>query len=136
MNKIDETILIVDDEKGVRKLLGSILSNIYNKCFEAACVDEALEILKNHAVSVALTDINMPGKSGIDLLNEVRAGYPDIAVIMISAVANSDTAIACMRPGTLWIIHPWEFVSSTEKAKRFMPIVPFWTFMVTPVPQR
>ena len=108
MNKLDETILIVDDEKGVRRLLGSILSNIYNTCFEAASVDEALEILKNHTVSVALTDINMPGKSGIDLLNEVRAGYPDIAVIMISAVANSDTAIACMRQGAYdYIIKPF-----------------------------
>ena len=71
MNKRDETILIVDDEKGVRRLLGSILSNIYNTCFEAACVDEALEILKNHNVSIALTDINMPGKSGIELLSEI-----------------------------------------------------------------
>jgi len=108
MNKRDETILIVDDEKGVRKLLGSILSNIYNTCFEAACADEALEILKNHPISVALTDINMPGKSGIELLSEIMVGYPDIAVIMISAVANSDTAIACMRQGAYdYILKPF-----------------------------
>ena len=76
------------------------LSVIYNTCFEAATVDEVVEILKNHHCSVVLSDINMAGKSGIELLSEIIAGYPDIAVIMISAVANSDTAIACMRQGT------------------------------------
>ena len=50
----------------------------------------------------------MPGKSGIELLSEVTAGYPDIAVIMISAVANSDTAIACMRQGAYdYILKPF-----------------------------
>ena len=108
MNKRDETILIVDDEKGVRKLLMANLSPIYSTCFEAAGAEEAMEILKNNPVSVALTDINMPGKSGIELLSEVIAGYPDIAVIMISAVANSDTAIACMRQGAYdYIIKPF-----------------------------
>jgi PAS domain S-box-containing protein len=65
-------------------------------------------------------DINMPGKSGIELLSEVIAGYPDVAVIMISAVANSDTAIACMRQGAYdYIIKPFnshEVVTRIENA--------------------
>ena len=108
MNKRDETILIVDDEKGVRKLLMADLSPIYDACFEAAGAEEALEILKNNPVSIALKDINMPGKSGIELLSEVIGGYPDVAVIMISAVANSDPAIACMRQGAYdYVIKPF-----------------------------
>ena len=108
MNKRDETILIVDDEKGVRKLLMAILSNVFSTCFEAAGVDEALEILKNHHSCVVLSDINMPGKSGIELLSEITAAYPDTAVIMISAVASSDTAIACMRQGAYdYILKPF-----------------------------
>ena len=110
MNKRDETILIVDDEKSVRKLLMAILSNLFSTCFEAASADEALEILKNHHCGVILSDINMPGKSGIELLSEVIAAYPDIAVIMISAVVSSDTAIACMRQGAYdYIIKPFNF---------------------------
>ena len=108
MNKRDEPILIVDDEKSVRKLLMAILSNLFSTCFEAASADEALEILKNHHCGVILSDINMPGKSGIELLSEVTAAYPDIAVIMISAVVSSDTAIACMRQGAYdYIIKPF-----------------------------
>ena len=59
-------------------------------------------------MSIVLLDINMPGKSGIELLNEVMASYPDTAVIMISAVSNSDIAIACMRQSAYdYIIKPF-----------------------------
>ena len=108
MKTRNETVLIVDDENLVRKLLASSLSNSGYACFEAGNAAEALQQLKNHDVSIALLDINMPGKSGIELLNEVMAGYPDTAVIMISAVSNSDTAIACMRQGAYdYIIKPF-----------------------------
>ena len=108
MKTDDKTILIVDDEKVVRKLLMSSLSSNGYTCFEAGNAEEALEQLKNHAVSIALLDINMPGKSGVELLSEVIARYPDIAVIMISAVASSDIAISCMRQGAYdYIIKPF-----------------------------
>ena len=96
MNTHDEVILIVDDEKLVRRLLMSTLSGAGFTCLEAGNTEQAREQLKNHVVSVVLLDIMMPGKSGTELLNEVIADYPDIAPIMISAVSNSDTAITCI----------------------------------------
>jgi PAS domain S-box-containing protein len=93
------TALIVDDEQVIRRLLRSCLSSDSTDCLEAGSAEEALEVLKNHTVELILTDIRMPGKSGVELLREVVAGYPDTAAIMISAVANSDTAIECMREG-------------------------------------
>ena len=108
MKTLNETILIVDDEKLVRKLLMTTLSSNGYTCFEAGNAEEALEQIKNHAVSIALLDIKMPGKSGMELLSEVIAGYPDIAVIMISALSNSDIAIECMRQGAYdYIIKPF-----------------------------
>jgi PAS domain S-box-containing protein len=108
MNTHDEVILIVDDEKLVRRLLMSTLSGAGFTCLEAGNTEQAREQLKNHVVSVVLLDIMMPGKSGTELLNEVIADYPDIAPIMISAVSNSDTAITCMKQGAYdYIIKPF-----------------------------
>ena len=108
MNTHHETILIVDDEKVVRQLLISILSTAGYPCIEAGNADDALQQLKNRDVSIVLTDIKMPRKSGIELLGEVMAGYPDMAVIMISAVSSSDVAIECMRKGAFdYIIKPF-----------------------------
>ena len=108
MNKHDEAILIVDDEKLVRRLLISTLTSEGYICYEAGNAEEALAQLQNHKVSVILLDIMMPGKSGIELLNDVMAAYPDIAPIMISAVSNSDIAIACMKQGAYdYILKPF-----------------------------
>jgi PAS domain S-box-containing protein len=108
MNTHGEVILIVDDEKLVRRLLVSTLSSAGFTCLEAVNSEQAREQLKNHVVSVVLLDIMMPGQSGTELLNEVIAAYPDIAPIMISAVSNSDTAITCMKQGAYdYIIKPF-----------------------------
>jgi putative two-component system response regulator len=108
MNTPDKTILIVDDEQVVRRLLRTSLSGNGYKCLEAGSAEEAMEQFKNHTVDLALLDIKMPGKSGIELLSEVMADYPDTAVIMISAVSTNDTAIECMRKGAYdYIIKPF-----------------------------
>jgi DNA-binding NtrC family response regulator len=97
MNVHSETILIVADEQVVRRLLTSSLSGQGYKCLEACSAEEAQEVLKNHATDVALMDIKMPGKSGIELLTEMSIVYPDTAVIMISAESSSDTALGDCR---------------------------------------
>jgi PAS domain S-box-containing protein/putative nucleotidyltransferase with HDIG domain len=94
-----DTVLIVDDEAMVRKLLRSSLSGNGHTCLEAGSADEAMDKLKSHRVELALLDIRMPGKLGIELLVELKSSYPDTAVIMISAVSNTDTAVECMRQG-------------------------------------
>ena len=99
MNKHDAVILIVDAEKLLRRLLMSTLQSAGYTCLEAGNAEQALVQLKNYRVSVVLLDIMLPGKSGIELLNEMMMTYPDIAPIMISAVSNSDIAITCMRQG-------------------------------------
>ena len=108
MNTHDAVILIVDDEKLVRRLLVSTLSDAGFTCLEAGNAEQALLQLKNYKVSVILLDIMMPDKSGIELLNEVMTAYPDIAPIMISAVSNSDIAINCMKQGAYdYILKPF-----------------------------
>jgi len=99
MKTHNETVLVVDDERNVRKLLISSLSSNGYACLEARSAEEALEQFRNYAVDLALLDINMPGKSGMELLTEVVASYPDTAVIMVSVLSTADTAVECMAEG-------------------------------------
>ncbi len=108
MKAPDEPILIVDDEKVVRKLLLSTMADTGHPCLEANSAEEARNQLKNNSISLVLLDIKMPGKSGMEFIGELLAGFPDTAVIMISALSDSDTAIACMRQGAYdYIIKPF-----------------------------
>ena len=99
MSEKQEGILIVDDENTVRKLLQQTLSREGYQCQEAGSADQAVDKLLNNTVALVILDINMPGKSGTELLPEIKLAYPDTAVIMASAVTDTQTAIQCMKQG-------------------------------------
>jgi putative nucleotidyltransferase with HDIG domain len=92
-------ILIIDDEAAIRRLLRQKLGRIGCICEEAASSDEALVKLKTYPADLIMLDMKMPGKSGIELLPELKALYPNTAVIMATAVAEANLAIQCMRLG-------------------------------------
>ena len=98
--KYHEIILIVDDELIVRRLLHQKLANEGYECMEAASADEALAIIKdNPGIALIISDINMPGKTGMELLAEVISRYSDIGVIMATAITEMAVAIECMKQG-------------------------------------
>jgi putative nucleotidyltransferase with HDIG domain len=94
-----ERILIVDDEVSIRKLLVRKLSRQGYRCEEAGSAVEALEKMRADSAELIMLDMKMPGKSGIDLLPELKANYPATAVIMATAVAETSLAIQCMKQG-------------------------------------
>ncbi len=106
-NKIHK-ILIVDDEKPIRELISQIVKREGYECKTASCVDEALDLLVLNNYSLVVSDINMPGKTGIDLLNSIRKIYPDLAVIMATAVDDRKVAIHTLEQGAYaYIIKPF-----------------------------
>jgi putative two-component system response regulator len=94
-----ETLLIVDDEDAIRRLLHQKLSREGYPCEEANNAAQALETLKTSPIAVVILDIKMPDKSGIELLPEIKSGYPDTAVIMATAVTEINVAIQCLKLG-------------------------------------
>ena len=94
-----ETLLIVDDEDVVRKVLHSKLSREGYLCEEAGSAQHALNILETTSIALVVLDVKMPGKSGMELLPEIKAHYPDTAVIMATAVNDIDVAIQCLKQG-------------------------------------
>jgi putative nucleotidyltransferase with HDIG domain len=99
MNNQEQRILIVDDEPMIRHLLHVKFSRQGYHCEEASSSCEALEKLKTYPADLVMLDMKMPGKSGIELLPELKASYPNTAVIMATAVAEANLAIQCMRLG-------------------------------------
>jgi putative nucleotidyltransferase with HDIG domain len=99
MTEKQKTILIVDDEEVIRRLLHQKLSGEGYHCEEAGSAEQALDRLRSNTVELVILDIKMPGKSGIELLPEIRASYTDTAVIMATAITDTSTAIQCMKDG-------------------------------------
>ncbi len=80
-----QRILIVDDESIVRELFASFLGEKH-LCDTASSCDEALAFLATNTYAVVMSDIQMPGRNGVELLREIRSRYPDTAVIMVSGI--------------------------------------------------
>jgi DNA-binding NarL/FixJ family response regulator len=92
-------VLLVDDHTLVRRGLAQLLVNTVKgaEVTEAGSSDEAIELLKKTPHQVALVDIRMPGRDGLELLREIRTEWPDLPVIMLSSYDSGDyvrTALA------------------------------------------
>lgn len=94
--------LVVDDDPQVRDALVRVVQSQGLACRAASSADAALALLAEHGeVAVLISDIRMPGRDGMALLEEVRRRYPDTAVIMLSAVDDVQIAVDCLKKGAL-----------------------------------
>lgn len=101
-------LLIVDDEESVRSLLYDLLCDIY-QCDVAGCGEDAASLVETNRYNVVLSDIMMPGMSGIELLERIRAEQPDASVIMVSANHDTRRAVGALRQGAYdYIVKPFE----------------------------
>ena len=94
-----EKILIVDDEKTVRRSLNKCLTMNGFSCEEASNADEALATLQKKPADLVILDIMMPGTSGSELLPKLKKSFPDTAVVMATAVVEPDIIVNCMKNG-------------------------------------
>ena len=92
-----EKILLVDDEEGIRKVLGISLMDIGYQVLTAQNGKEAVEVFRQHVPPIVLTDIKMPLMDGIDLLQQIKAESPDTEVIMLTGHGDMDLAIKCLK---------------------------------------
>ncbi len=93
------TILIIDDEKAIRKTLTEILSFEGYKIDEASDGEEGLKRFGEKSYDVVLCDIKMPKLDGIEFLEKAKGINPDVPVIMISGHGNIDTAVEAVKKG-------------------------------------
>lgn len=94
-----EHVLIVDDEEMIRDLLSSALVQEGYVCHQASNVDEAFIILGEQPVDLVISDIMMPGRSGVELLRDLKKVDSDIAVLMITGLSDMNSAMECVHLG-------------------------------------
>ena len=94
---MNEKILLVDDEEGIRKVLGISLSDSGYNVVTAENGEQALSLFKKIKPSIVLTDIKMPGMDGIELLQKIKQANPDTEVIMITGHGDMDLAIKSLK---------------------------------------
>jgi DNA-binding NtrC family response regulator len=93
-------ILIVDDEPDMLELLRrSLEPDLKCRLSTASSAEQALQVLSENAVDLALVDIKMPGMDGLELLELVKRKWPDLTVVMMTAYGTIETAVSAMKQG-------------------------------------
>ena len=104
-----ETVLIVDDEKNYLLVLSAVLEDEGYEVLTALSGQEALDIHKTSDLDLILTDMKMPGMSGIELLESIKSIDPDLPVIMMTAHGTVDKAVEAMQKGAYsYILKPFD----------------------------
>ncbi len=93
------TILVVDDEQGIRSFLREALRTEGHDIDEAADGSEALQKMARRAYQVVLTDLKMPGMGGTALLERIREDHPEVEVIVLTAYGTVESAVHAMKLG-------------------------------------
>ena len=111
-------ILVVDDDDVIRDTLCELLSLEYS-CQTADTAEDALAKLAAQSFDVVLTDISMPGLSGMELLSRVLQLYPGTAVIMISGLSDQEQAESLISQGAFdYLLKPFRLEVVEESVKR------------------
>ena len=102
-------ILVVDDDLAMREMLTSLFADEGYDAEEAPSADVALEMARDEEFDAVLSDIKMPGKSGIELVAEMRELRPSTPVVLMTAFGSIDSAVEAMRVGALdYVTKPFE----------------------------
>jgi DNA-binding NtrC family response regulator len=109
---ISGKVLVVEDDAALQRALQAQIAQMGVQVAVAGDVPRALEILRSEMQDLVITDLNLPGASGIELLKTVRMGYPETAVIVMTAYGTVETAVQAMKSGAydylMKPLHPFE----------------------------
>ena len=113
------SVLVVDDEEPIRNALRKFLKQQQFEVYAAGSGDEALQQLRLHKVSLMLSDIRMPGTSGVDLVPQALEIEPDLAILMLTAVNDATSAALCMQRGAMdYLTKPIELADLGRAVQR------------------
>ena len=105
-------ILVVEDDDGLRSVTQAQLEKCGYRTSVAADATGALAVLEKQDFDLVLTDLNLPGLSGLELLHRVRSEYPEVTVVIITAYGTIESAVAAIKAGAYDYIskpvHPTE----------------------------
>jgi DNA-binding response OmpR family regulator len=129
MNQEVQRVLVVDDNQDIRDLVVHFLSADGFHVFSASNGDEALAILKSNTVNLVLLDVMMPGKSGLEVLAEIRGNsnraIRDLPIMMITAKSSTDDIDLALATGAnSYVIKPFRAITIREKVRAILDLPP------------
>jgi two-component system response regulator PilR (NtrC family) len=113
-------ILVVDDEQSMREFLEIFLRREGYEVMTAADVDTALLHLESDEVDLVITDMQMPEKTGLDLLLAAREISPDTILIVVTAFGTTDSAISAMKEGA------YDYLTKPFKVDELRIVIETW----------
>ena len=111
-------ILLVDDEVEITEILADLLSEDYD-CIRAGSAEQALGLLREKEFQLVISDITMPGMSGLEMIPHVKSLAPDTVVVMISGMQTVESAIRALRLGAFdYLMKPFDLRQVEAVVKR------------------
>lgn len=103
-------IIIADDEENIRKTLALFLKEEGYQCQIAENGAIALDLVREGGIDILLTDVRMPGMDGVELMRQVHQWSPETLVVLMTAFASVETAVAALRSGAAdYFLKPLDF---------------------------
>lgn len=119
-------VLILDDEKPFTEELHELLQNSGFEAFESNTWSHGVTVLEKEKIDLLILDVRLPRVNGLDVLKEVKAKYPNIEVIIVSAHGDMDTVIKAMRLGAMdYLRKPFRHIDisiAIERTQKFLQL--------------
>jgi putative nucleotidyltransferase with HDIG domain len=115
---VQPRLLLVDDELEITEILADLLSDTYT-CSRSASAEQALKRLQEEEFELVISDITMPGMSGLEMIPEVKRISPNTVVVMISGMQTVESAIGALRLGAFdYLMKPFDLRQVEAVVKR------------------
>jgi two-component system response regulator FlrC len=133
-------ILVVEDDAGLREALVDTLSLAQYQVIAADCAEQAMQLLKQHKIRLVISDVQMGGMSGLELLKSIKLNYNNIPVLMMTAYATVNDAVQAIRLGAVdYLAKPFSPQVLVNMVSRYVPIddvAAFEPIVAAPVSQQ
>ena len=118
-------VWIVDDDQSIRWVLEKALSRVQISTKSFECADDMLEALAHETPAVLVTDVRMPGKDGLTLLQEIKAAHPNMPVIVMTAYTDLNSTVAAFKKGAFdYLPKPFDINDAVSLVQRAIPAEP------------
>src|ERR1700675_2797761 len=119
MNQMNESVLVVEDDAALREALVDTLRAAGLAALAAGDAPDALQLLQSEEIALVISDVQMPGANGYQLLSSIKRLRPDLPVVLMTAYGTVAQAVAAMREGaTDYIVKPFDAHALIEMARR------------------
>ena len=114
-----KNVWIVDDDRSIRWVLEKALQKADIPCKTFSEAESVLQAIKKEQPALILSDIYMPGKSGLEMLSEIKKSYPKLPIIIMTAYSDLDSAVASFQGGAFeYLPKPFDIDKAIELVRR------------------